>query len=263
MDQLRDYADSRLLSGCIYCGGPAETRDHVPSRCLLERPYPENLPVVGSCARCNQGFSKDEEYLVCLIESALCGSTDPDKIRRPSVARILRNSPTLRARIESAKSESDGRIRFATESERILNIMLKLARGHAAFDLSPPCRSEPNHFWCGPMSALSDDQHDAFNEAHVQHLFGEVGSRGLQRAFVTQVTLQSASGEQSVLPLFVNDWVDVQENLYRYLAIDDAGGMVTRIVVAEYLGCEVAWRLNSLEQRDEAVRRAHSAGQST
>ena len=103
MDQLRDFADSRLLSGCIYCGGPAETRDHVPSRCLLERPYPENLPVVASCARCNQGFSKDEEYLVCLIESALCGSTDPDKIKRPTVANILRNSPTLRARIESAQ----------------------------------------------------------------------------------------------------------------------------------------------------------------
>ena len=261
MDQLRDFADSRLLGGCIYCGGPAETRDHVPSRSLLERPYPENLPVVGSCARCNQGYSKDEEYLVCLIESALSGSTDPDKIRRPTVAQILRNSPTLRARIESATSECDGRIRFATESERIANIMLKLARGHAAFELSQPCRSEPTHFWCGPMSALSDDQHDVFNEAHVQNLFGEVGSRGLQRAFVTQVTLQSASGEQSVLPLLVNDWVDVQENLYRYLAIDDAGGIVIRIVLAEYLGCEVAWRLNSLEPGDDSVRRAHSDGQ--
>ena len=263
MDQLRDYADSRLLNDCIYCGGPAETREHVPSRCLLEQPYPENLPVVRSCAKCNQGFSKDEEYFVCLIESALCGSTDPDRVRRPTVARILRNSPELRARIKSAGSVSDGQIQFATEGQRILNVMLKLARGHAAFELSQPCRSEPNHFWCGPMSALSDDQHDAFNEPHVQHLFGEVGSRGLQRAFVTRVTLQSTSGEQSVLPLIVNDWVDVQENLYRYLAIDDDGGLVIRIVVAEYLGCEVAWHLDAVEQVDETVPRAHSAEQST
>ena len=36
-----------------------------------------------------------------------------------------------------------------------------------------------------------------------------------------------------------------------------------RTVVAEYLGCEVAWRLDALEQGDEAVRRPHSAGQST
>ena len=263
MDQLRDYADSRLLNGCIYCGGPASTREHVPSRCLLERPYPENLPVVGSCARCNQGFSKDEEYFVCLVESALCGSTDPDRIRRPTVAYMLRNSPALRARIESAKSVSDGQIQFAPEGKRLVNVMLKLARGHAAFELSQPCRTEPDHFWCGPLSALPDDEREAFNEAHVQHLFGEVGSRGLQRMLVTQVTVRSVSGEQSVLPLLVNDWVHVQEELYRYLAIEDAGGLVIRIVVAEYLGCEVAWRLDALEQGDDAVRRAHSAGQST
>ena len=253
MDQLRDYADSRLLTGCIYCGGPAETREHVPSRCFLERPYPENLPVVRSCVKCNQGFSKDEEYFVCLVESALCGSTDPDKIRRPTVARILRNSPALHARINSARSESDGRIQFAPEGQRIVNVMLKLARGHAAFELCQPCRSEPDHFWCGPLSSLSDDEREAFHEAHVQHLFGEVGSRGLQRTLVTQVTLRSASGEQSVLPLLVNDWVDVQEDQYRYLAIDDVGGLVIRIVVAEYLGCEVAWRLDPVEQGDEVV----------
>ena len=253
MDQLRDYADSRLLNGCIYCGGPAETRDHVPSRCLLERPYPKNLPVVGSCARCNQGFSKDEEYFVCLVESALCGSTDPEKFTRPTVARILRHSPTLRARIESAKSESDGRIQFATESERIVNVMLKLARGHAAFELSQPCTSEPDHFWCGPLSALSDDERDGFHAAHVQQLSGEVGSRGLQRMLVTQVSLQSTSAEHSVIPLLVNDWVDVQEDLYRYLAIEDVGGLVIRIVVAEYLGCEVAWRLGPRKQGEAAA----------
>ena len=247
MDQLRDYADSRFLNNCIYCGGTAYTREHVPSRCLLERPYLENLPVVGSCTRCNQGFSKDEEYFVCLVESALCGSTDPDSIRRPTVAYMLRNSPVLRARIESEKSVSDGQIQFAPEGKRIVNVMLKLARGHAAFELSQPCRSEPHHFWCGPLSALSYDEREAFNEAHVQHLFGEVGSRELQRMLVTQVTVRSASGEQSVLPMLVNDWVDVQEELYRYLAIEDAGGLVIRIVVAEYLSCEVSWRLDALE----------------
>ena len=234
MDQLRDYADSRLLNGCICCGGPAETREHVPSRCLLEQPYPDNLPVVGSCASCNQGFSKDEEYLVCLVESALCGSTDPDKIKRPSVARMLRNSPALRARLE-----------FAVEGHRIANVMLKLARGHAAFELSLPCRSKPDHFWWGPVSELSSDARETFDAAHVQQLFGEVGSRGLQRTLVTHVTLQSESGEQSELRLLVTDWVDVQQDLYRYLAINDVGGLVIRIVVAEYLACEVAWYLGT------------------
>src|SRR5438105_2056850 len=35
MDQLKSYADDRLINGCVYCGGPEETRDHVPSRVFL------------------------------------------------------------------------------------------------------------------------------------------------------------------------------------------------------------------------------------
>lgn len=79
MDQLKDFADSRLLQGCIYCGGLTDTRDHIPSKCILEQPYPINLPVVRCCDSCNQSFSKDEQYFICLLESVLCGSTDPEK----------------------------------------------------------------------------------------------------------------------------------------------------------------------------------------
>lgn len=129
MKQLIDFADNRLINGCIYCGGPAETREHVPSRIMLDPPYPENLPVVGSCETCNRGFSKDEQYLVCLLEAARAGSADPDKIRRPSVARALRRSPALQARIAAAKRTVDDRIEFAVEQERVKNVMLKLAKG--------------------------------------------------------------------------------------------------------------------------------------
>jgi hypothetical protein len=243
MDQLKNHADDRLIRGCIYCAGPADTRDHVPSRCILERPYPPNLPVVGCCESCNQDFSKDEAYFVCLIESVLCGSTDPDKICRPSVASIMRNSPALRARIESARTELDGQMAFVPEGERVCKVMLKLARGHAAFELSQPCRTEPDHFWCGRLASLPQDDREAFDSVHFQQLFGEIGSRNLQRMLVTQMILQSESGEQQQVGMLINDWVDVQDARYRYLAIDDTGGLVIRIVVAEYLACEVAWRL--------------------
>ncbi|MCZ0952175.1 MAG: hypothetical protein OXQ89_22855 [Rhodospirillaceae bacterium] len=244
MDQKRDYADSRLLDGCIYCGAPAETREHVPSRCMLDRPYPENLPVVGSCAKCNRGFSADEQYLVCLVESARVGSTDPNQIKRPTVAHILRNTPALRARIENAKTETDDAVQFAVERHRVANVMLKLARGHAAFELSQPCRSDPVNFWCGQLTDLPAEARDAFDAAHVQEVLGEVGSRGNQRLLVAQVTLQSVSGDRCRLDLIVNDWVEVQNERYRYLAIDDADGIVIRIIIAEYLACETAWRLS-------------------
>ncbi len=119
MDQLNNYADTRLIQGCIYCGATAKTRDHVPSKCLLEVPYPTNLPVVGCCNSCNQSFSIDEEYFVCLIESVLCDSTDPKKIARPSVARKMENSPKLRKRIEDSRTTVDGLSGFIAEMDRI------------------------------------------------------------------------------------------------------------------------------------------------
>jgi hypothetical protein len=244
MDQLTDFADNRLINGCIYCGGLAETRDHVPSRIFLDPPYPENLPVVGSCESCNQGFSRDEQYVVCLLEAALAGSADPCKIRRSSVARALRRSPALQARIKAAKRQVGDRIEFAVEEERIKNVMLKLARGHAAFELSQPCREEPDHFWCGPLAVMPQEMRETFEAPHGQEMFGEVGSRGLQRLLVTQIVLLSHTGEESEVRRLLNDWVDVQDGYYRYLAIDDFSGLVIRIVVAEYLACEVAWRID-------------------
>jgi hypothetical protein len=41
------------MVGCVYCGRVTETRDHVPSRVLLDEPYPDNLPVVPSREACN------------------------------------------------------------------------------------------------------------------------------------------------------------------------------------------------------------------
>lgn len=245
MDHLSDFADERLINGCIYCGGQADTRDHVPSRILLEPPYPENLPVVGACKVCNQGFSKDEQYLVCLLEAAIAGSTEPEDIKRPSVARAMKRSAALRSRIESQKYIADDRIIFNPEEDRVKNVMLKLARGHAAFELSQPCQHEPDHFWCGPLEALHKEQQEAFMAAHIQELYGEIGSRNMQRMFPMEVTLRSESGSTEKRRVLVNDWVDVQEGRYSYHAIDDFPGVVIRIMVSNYLACEIAWEIHA------------------
>lgn len=244
MKHLNDYADDRLIQGCIYCGGPPETRDHVPSRCLLDRPYPANLPVVGCCETCNQGFSKDEQYFVCLIESVLCGSTDPDLVGRSSVANRLRKSPKLRARIEAARIEDDSQIAFAVESDRVSKVMLKLARGHAAFELSQPCRKAPDHFWWGPLSSLTPPNREKFESPVLQLAFGEIGSRSFQRLFETNGSIFSKAMEGQQSFGLLNNWVEVKVGQYRYLAIDDGSSLLVRVAVAEYLGCEALWRLS-------------------
>jgi hypothetical protein len=241
MDQLKNLADNRLINGCIYCGGPDETRDHVPSRVLLDAPFPENLPVVGACSTCNFGFSQDEEYFACLLESLIAGSTEPEHIRRSSVAKILRRAPALRARIEAAKTIVDGQIKFTVEQDRINNVFLKLARGHAAYELSQPCQEAPSTIWSRPLHLMTEEEIDSFDACHIVEMLGEIGSRGSQRAMVTMLNLESPNGEQQALGLIINDWIDVQEDRYRYLAIDDENGITIKIIVGEFLACEVTW----------------------
>jgi hypothetical protein len=63
----------------------------------------------------------------------------------------------------------------------------------------------------------------------------------MQRLFVMQVTRKSENGEDINDGMVVNDWVDVQNDQYRYIAIDDMGTVIIRIVISEYYACEVGW----------------------
>jgi hypothetical protein len=241
MKQLNDFADPRIIVGCIYCGGRAETRDHVPSKVLLDRPFPYDLPVVDACAACNNAFSLDEEYFACLIGSICSGSTDPNQVRRLTISNILRRNTGLRSRLEQAKKITEGQTYFEVETSRVESVLLKLARGHAAYELSALCRQEPSKLSYGPLSQMSKEQADEFEDLYVTNFFPEVGSRGMQRCIVTQITVDSPSGIESNLGVLVNDWVDVQEDQYRYLCYQDSNGVRVKIVIGEYFYSDVSW----------------------
>lgn len=54
--------DSKKKLKCLYCGESSKTKDHVPSKNLLEKPYPKNLMTIPACDNCNKSYSLDEEY---------------------------------------------------------------------------------------------------------------------------------------------------------------------------------------------------------
>ncbi|WP_148639428.1 hypothetical protein [Aquimarina longa] len=155
----------------------------------------------------------------------------------------MKKTPALRQRIENSRRKIDGQIVFEPEIERVNNVMLKLARGHASYELSQPCRSDPDHFWCGPLLTLPKEDQETFNSVHFQQNFGEVGSRNMQRLLVTQMIVKSEDGKEKNISMVINDWIDVQDDLYRFIAIDDMGMLIIRIVIAEYFACEVAWEI--------------------
>ncbi len=242
MEQLKDYADARLIQGCIYCGASADTREHVPSKILLDKLFPTNLPVMPACVTCNNGFSKDEEYVACIISCMLSESTDPSKIVNIRTSKTLSRKPALRAQLEDAKYVQQGKVRFKVDEGRLVNIIRKLAVGHAAFELSKVLRTDPFHLNWWLVSSLKKEESDEFDASYVTELLGEVGSRNTQRLLVTEVVLQASDGELKKIQLLVDDWVDVQGNVYRYHAIETAEGILVKIVFSEYLACEVFWK---------------------
>lgn len=51
----------------LFCGKISQSKDHIPSKNLLEKPYPNNLLTIPACIKCNQSFSLDEDYFLNVL----------------------------------------------------------------------------------------------------------------------------------------------------------------------------------------------------
>ncbi len=231
MDPRKLFADERFSGFCVFCGGAPETRDHCPSRVLLDEPFPPNVPVVDACTNCNNSFSSDELYVACFLEAVVCGSSDPAHVSRANIKRLLAENPELAARINQSHRVCGSDIVWEAEVERVRKIVLKLARGHMAYEMSLPKIEQPSSLGFVPLQSLSDEQRAEFespDDGSVA-LWPELGSR----AFVRAAT-QFASP-----PL--NQWIVVQPGRYRYFVSQSQGDFV-HMVLSEYLACRVVWQ---------------------
>ena len=230
MDPRQLFMDERLTGYCVLCGGPSDTRDHVPPKVFLDEPYPQELPVVGACNECNAGASLDEEYLACFLECVICGTTDPLGVNREKVRRILENRPRLRERIAKAENRdgTDNQV-WMPEVDRVQRVILKLARGHAAYELYPHLE-EPSDIDVVPLVAMSERDRIAFETwmSGLFQLWPELGSRAFMRALGKSPDKRETEGE----------WIIVQPGRYRYAVLE---GTVVQIVLSEYLACRVGW----------------------
>lgn len=220
MRQLQPFADERLAGFCFLCGGPPETRDHVPPKVFLDEPYPENLPVVGACRACNEGMSMDEQYAACFVECVVSGSAEPDVLSRPKVARILSHNAPLQARIDQARVSGEWR----AELPRLEGVVSKLVRGHYAFELAEVPVREPDALRFGVFSSISEMERWSFETEVESSVYAEVGSRAMIRAV-----------ERSAA------WQEVQQGRYRYVVALVGHEVVVRVVMSEYLWCTAEW----------------------
>jgi hypothetical protein len=238
MQQIEEFVDSRQKGFCIHCGTLLDksnrSRDHVPSKCLLLPPYPDNLPVVQICGNCNNSYSQDEEYLVAFLGAVLAGSSDPSCQVISTAKRILERNDLLRQRIEESKTEimsPEERLQYTwkPETQRVSSVIMKNARGHAFFEYGEPILDEPDEVWSLPLVSMTQEQRMDFEmvSGHGElAAWPEVGSRMMTRV----LTRQDLAGS----------WIVVQDGVYRY-AVEQQGQMRVRSVLFEYLATEVSW----------------------
>lgn len=108
---------------------------------------------------------------------------------------------------------------------------MKNAKGHVYYELSEPMLEAPSRVSFGPLLSLTPTQREEFEDVSWPGYWPEVGTRMLTRV---------ASG----LDTDGAEWVIVQDDVYRYGVTPRGGGTLVRIVMREYLGAEVFWKMS-------------------
>lgn len=232
MEFIETYSDERHYASCIHCGAAktaAFTRDHVPSKALLDRPFPDNIPTFDICAKCNNDLSRDEEYLKLIISCVFEGTCEPDELNDETVARALRRNGPMLAALRNARrehySEGAGRqIVWLPDLSRLLPPLIKNARGHFIYELGEPANGEPVSAVACPLQNLDQATRDTFESISIGAGWPEVGSRMMTR-LVSGADLS-------------NGWIIVQPGVYRYALHEYR---IVRIVIREYLAFEAIW----------------------
>ncbi|NMM43601.1 hypothetical protein HH303_03870 [Rhodospirillaceae bacterium KN72] len=115
------------------------------------------------------------------------------------------------------------------DQQRVDIVVLKLARCHVAFELNEPRIDTPKYLSVRPLTLMTDLERDEFeNGGHGLAVWPEVGSRAMQLVI-------SADDDA-----FSEGWLVVQPSRYRFHTSQD-DGLCVRIVIREYLACEVRW----------------------
>lgn len=228
MIQRTHHSDERLDLICSYCGiNYPDTRDHVPSKILLDQPYPENLPVVPCCSKCNRNFSLDEEYVACLLECVIHGTTSIENLTRKKIKNILSKKESLRHRISNSLISINGETHFNVEVSRLENFFVKLAKGHIKYENSEAVIDPPAYWKFEVLPNLSLKEREEFYECKKMDFLPEVGSRALMDLYI--------DSKNNIY----SHWQIVQPNIYQYMVIIDP--LSVRIVIWNYFAVEVMW----------------------
>lgn len=129
---------------CCYCGGPADSSDHTPPRCLLPRKLPNALQAmtIPACTTCNGGFAQDEMRVAAIVSTISFTSYDRDAVGSGGWVKAAMDADRALNSFITDRLGSDGIFRpDVAVIEVISRIMKKTATGllfHEFGRLVPP-----------------------------------------------------------------------------------------------------------------------------
>jgi len=146
-----------------------------------------------------------------VLHAVIAGSLYPDPTKHPEAATILRSNRHV---VRSLKTGPDGQLlsfddqrpfTLFPDVNRVRNVIVKNARGHAYHDIAEPLLEDPDHVDFAPLELMSQEQRAAFEAAGTDAelaVWPEVGSR------MTALIL----AEEAV----AGGWITVEAGRYRY-----------------------------------------------
>lgn len=238
-----EYSTSELCY-CIYCGNKADSREHIPSKIFIDKPYPPNLYLVPACKACNNSFSADELYTWFVLKH-LEREFGETKLSEHEEQRYNKY-PSIRSKVINdihAFSEDKTSCYFF-RSGRVERVLAKLAIGHMVYELSEGYYTESEYSWniervvYGFRPVLSKEvifDYDCAIDIK-ELMLPEVGSRVYDHIYPITIPLsQVDTDHRLVLSSLLLDWTDIQDQKYRYIALIDANLAQVNIVIDEFL----------------------------
>ena len=233
MRQVANYYDERHDDFCVYCGNTikgSKTKDHVPSKILLDEPYPENLPKVYSCNECNQSLSTNELYFSCIIEYLICQSTDIDSFQRGKIIEKLRQKPHIRKEIESKLFIKKDLLFYPFDDIKFLTVIRKLLLGHLAFEFSIPTVNQLETVEVKLRKEISEEEFQKFKTVQKIEIAPEVGSRAMGAFLMNNLYLK-------------NDWKTVHKDFYEYLVYQNEDEYSAKIIIRNFILIRGDWSI--------------------
>lgn len=222
---------------CIYCSKKADTREHLPSKAFLRKPYPENLATLPACYKCNNSFSEDELLVSLAIqmmkkevfkENYVFDSAFHEKFED------IRNFRKIE-KIKNAIETND----LSEIDEAFRKVLTKLARGHAVWDLTigyyedysnlgveqPEVRMD--YFF---LDELSKEQVEEFtsNYCVTNEALPELGSR----IYESRLRVFEKDNDN---PELIVLWGIIQEGEYAYNCYKSEDTIEVKIIINDFL----------------------------